>query len=159
MERPPLPQGAQRRKDEQEIEWWGVEGGKRKQPKTQRKEGGPMEEELHPRVASKQAFWATTGRGGDSCRQVPSGLRAPGPRPPAGGRRGRPGCGRERAGALFLPLESSREQSPAPRTWPGPISSHKANSFLRLGNTPGSNSHAAGQELRALCPADGPWGQ
>lgn len=39
----------------------GVEGRKRKQPKTQRKEGGQSEEELHPLVASKQAFRATTG--------------------------------------------------------------------------------------------------
>lgn len=44
-----------------------MEGSKRKGPKTQRKEGGQSEEELHPLLASKQAFlclWAfraTTG--------------------------------------------------------------------------------------------------
>ena len=77
IETPPPPQGAQRRKDEKEIEWLGVEGRKRKQPKTQRKEGGQSEEELHPLVASKQAFRATTGgraaHGGDSCTQVLAG--------------------------------------------------------------------------------------
>lgn len=88
MERPPLPKEPRGRKDDKETGWLGVEGSKRKPPKMQRKEGGRSEEELHPPVASKQAFLhlgafgAVTGGqaalAGASCLQVLAGCTGSG---------------------------------------------------------------------------------
>lgn len=51
--------------------------------------------------------------------------------------------GRRRLPFAFL---SSWQKQHSPRAWPGPISSHKANDSLGLGNTPGQNSHSGGRE-------------
>lgn len=53
-----------------------------------------------------------------------------------------------RGWALLFELLDRAE--PSLRTWPGPISSHRANSFLCLGNTPGPNSHSRSQDLSML---------